>query len=351
MSKYLIVLGHGYDRNGRFDPGAHGNGTNEGEFLNEVLYPQLKKYATSEIDFYKENMFANRDAQNVSGYDEVIELHLDAAAASVKGGHVIIHTNKQADALDRRLGAVIENHFGLRGGRMFDKRNNLLNLNVFQSRGISFRMLELGFITNRENMDYFRANVEQVAKDLIAAILNKEPAKQVSKPSSGSTAKPQPSTSGGFASLSQREKNQEMRVAVEEQGISFAQAQRLLIAVGEQLPRFGADGHPGSETGAAFEAFQIRAGISNGSGRNFGRPGPQTIRSLRERVQYRGVLRPQRSGFTVSEYVRQVQRVAGVTADGKYGPQTAAAVRKLQSDLGVGVDGIFGPVTFRACFY
>lgn len=62
------------------------------------------------------------------------------------------------------------------------------------------------------------------------------------------------------------------------------------------------------------------------------------------------------SGATGSSAVADVQRWAGSTSDGVYGPNTKAAlVRKLQGELnaqygaGLAVDGIFGPKTKAAC--
>lgn len=175
MGKSLFAIGHGTSRSGDYDPGAHGNGTTEAAFLRGSFLSSLKKYAKGHaIDFYEQNMYANKDAKKITGYGDVIELHLDAASAAARGGHVIIHEKYQPDAMDKRLGKVIQDHFGLRGGKMFDGRDNLYNLNVFADRGVSYRLLELGFITNKSNMDHFKANYDQIARELIEAIINKK---------------------------------------------------------------------------------------------------------------------------------------------------------------------------------
>ncbi|AJD92017.1 hypothetical protein JMA_27000 [Jeotgalibacillus malaysiensis] len=195
MGKKLIVLGHGYDRNGNFDPGATGNGTSEHEWLNGVFLASLRKYADGhDIDFYTQNMFANRDANTVTGYDDIIELHLDAASAAAKGGHVIIYHKYSPDAMDHRLGNMIANHFGLRGGKMFHGRDNLYNLNTFAKRRLSYRLLELGFITNKENMDYFKKHYDVIARDLISAVVNQRIETDEGKGSSVEEKTPVPST-------------------------------------------------------------------------------------------------------------------------------------------------------------
>lgn len=170
----LIALGHGRDHKGNFDPGASGNGTNEASWLRGQFLTSLKKYAKGQkIEFYESNMFANRDAEKIKVYDDVVELHLDAASPTAKGGHVIIYGSYKPDDMDKRLGEVVKSHFGLRGGKMFHNRTDLLNLNVFAKRKISYRLLELGFITNKENMDHFKRNLDRIAKDLIEAIVNR----------------------------------------------------------------------------------------------------------------------------------------------------------------------------------
>lgn len=42
------------------------------------------------------------------------------------------------------------------------------------------------------------------------------------------------------------------------------------------------------------------------------------------------------------------QKIIGVTADGKFGPQTKAATQKWQADHGLTADGIVGPQTWGA---
>ncbi len=172
----LIVLGHGKSKAGVYDPGATGNGTTEAEWLRGDFLTSLKKYATQVggIDFYETNMFADRTASTITGYTEVTELHLDAAASSASGGHVIIKTGFSPDATDEAIRNVVKNNFGLvpytQSASGFSYRDDLLNLNVFATRGIGYRLAELCFITNSKDMDYFKANYDKVARELIEAI-------------------------------------------------------------------------------------------------------------------------------------------------------------------------------------
>ncbi|GAK05652.1 hypothetical protein JCM19037_4171 [Geomicrobium sp. JCM 19037] len=63
-------------------------------------------------------------------------------------------------------------------------------------------------------------------------------------------------------------------------GQEVRELQDKLIAVGESLPRFGADGHFGDETLLAVQSFQRKHGISSPSGRFYGVPGPATQEKL-----------------------------------------------------------------------
>lgn len=172
----LIVLGHGKSKASAYDPGANGNGTTEAEWLRGAFLTSLKKYAAQVggIDFYETNMFADRTASTITGYTDVTELHLDAAVSSASGGHVIVKNGFSPDATDEAIRNVVKNNFGLvpytQSASGFSYRNDLLNLNVFATRGIGYRLVELCFITNSKNMDYFKVNYDKVARELIEAI-------------------------------------------------------------------------------------------------------------------------------------------------------------------------------------
>lgn len=172
----LIVLGHGKSKAGAYDPGANGNGTTEAEWLRGAFLTSLKKYASQVggIDFYETNMFADRTASTIGGYTDVTELHLDAAASSASGGHVIVKNGFSPDATDEAIRNVVKNNFGLvpytQSSSGFSYRDDLLNLNVFATRGIGYRLVELCFITNSKDMDYFKINYDKVASELIEAI-------------------------------------------------------------------------------------------------------------------------------------------------------------------------------------
>lgn len=49
-------------------------------------------------------------------------------------------------------------------------------------------------------------------------------------------------------------------------------------------------------------------------------------------------------------YVIAIQRILGITQDGKFGSETDSSVRKYQKKLGLKVDGIVGKDTWRSLF-
>ena len=178
MSKILLVAGHGAG-----DPGAVGGGINERDTM-RALAREIKALIPDVVDVYDTSRDMFQDTNRGGGmsstsYKEVIELHMDASKnTSVKGGHAIIYISYQPDNLDKRLVKAIDECFGivpyLRPSGI-SKRNNLLNLNVAAKRGISYRLLELGFITNADNRKAVTGEQLKVtARKLAEAIINRK---------------------------------------------------------------------------------------------------------------------------------------------------------------------------------
>lgn len=178
MSKILLVAGHGAG-----DPGAVGGGINERDTM-RVLAREIKALIPDVVDIYDTSRDMFQDTNRGGGmsstsYKEVIELHMDASKNElVKGGHAIIYISYNPDDLDKRLVKTIDECFGivpyLRPSGI-SKRNNLLNLNVAAKRGISYRLLELGFITNADNRKAVTGEQLKVtARKLAEAITNEK---------------------------------------------------------------------------------------------------------------------------------------------------------------------------------
>ncbi|WP_241153397.1 N-acetylmuramoyl-L-alanine amidase [Enterococcus mediterraneensis] len=203
MAEHLIVYGHGQG-----DPGAGGNGYQEATFTRNILGPHLEKYAKqlkkNKVKFYDKSLDMYQQTQTGKGaYSvstktaSVTELHLDAASSSATGGHVIISSSFSPDKYDVAIAAVIGKYVGWWGSvkntKGINKRSDLLNLNVFAKRGISYRLVELGFITNKNDVDKLVKNIDAVAKDLIEAITGEKISGTASKPAAAKpVAKPKP---------------------------------------------------------------------------------------------------------------------------------------------------------------
>lgn len=187
--KVALVPGHGYA-----DPGAVGNGTNERDFIRKNIVPNVAKYLRSAghdvylyggskmvQDMYQDTAYGQR-LGNKKDYglywlkrnqnpDVVVEFHLDAAGESASGGHVIISNKFNADTIDTGIQSVIKSNLGqIRG---VTPRNDLLNVNVSAELNVNYRLAELGFITNKNDMDYIKKNTDKYCRDIAGAIHGK----------------------------------------------------------------------------------------------------------------------------------------------------------------------------------
>ncbi|WP_239733147.1 N-acetylmuramoyl-L-alanine amidase [Mammaliicoccus sp. J-M41] len=183
--KFVLVAGHGYN-----DPGAVGNGTNERDFIRKNIIDNVAKYLRSaghtvtlydkKQDMYQDTAYGyNRgDTKKYGLYwvknklkpNAVIEFHLDAAGASASGGHVIKNAYS-ADNIDKGLQKALEDTVGTIRG--ITTRNDLLNVNVAYSQNINYRLVELGFITSKKDMDYIKKNLQAFTKRIAEGIHGK----------------------------------------------------------------------------------------------------------------------------------------------------------------------------------
>jgi len=183
--KHMIVAGHGWNGTA-YDNGAYNSSLKLGEhqFVTRELWPYLKKYAAklnkNEIIFYDtgKNMYAETKkgggAYSVSTeVASVTELHLDSGSSTATGGHVIVRPGNRTSQ-NLALVSMLRNNVGVWAGvsstEGLSYRTGLLNCNVFAGRGINYRLIELGFISNSSDVSKLRRNLDRVAKEMIIAI-------------------------------------------------------------------------------------------------------------------------------------------------------------------------------------
>lgn len=188
---HLVIAGHGKRRNGSYDSGATGF-IKEGEnkFVKNTLFPAMKKY----VDGKDKVVFF--DAYNVYSYGNIVslarkygsdvmvtEVHFDASKdESDTGGHVIVYDGFKPDSLDLRLRNAINKNVGVRythkGHRGIKGRSNLANVNRTAKSGVNYRLIELGFGTNKHDSDVMKKQTDKYAKDLVGALLGKSVGKK-----------------------------------------------------------------------------------------------------------------------------------------------------------------------------
>ena len=196
MATKLVIAGHGELLPG-FDPGAIGFvKMGEHKYYEDVFFPAVRKYLPdnsgvvlfSDYDVYDEGNLVQL-ARKYGKDTQVIEMHFDASdSESANGGHVIVHVAYEPDALDLKLRDWIKKHIGVRyshkGQAGISGRSELRNCNLAKAGNVNYRLIELGFGTNRKDADIMLTTADALAKDFVLAICGsiKQPAKPKPKP-------------------------------------------------------------------------------------------------------------------------------------------------------------------------
>ena len=180
---HLFIAGHGKQKDGSFDPGASGYiKKGEHKYVKEDLFPAMKKYVPKgeKVIFFsdhKVNSYGDLVAlAKKYNAKTVTEVHFDAhtLGSSARGGHVIVHSNFKPDKVDLALRDAIKKMVGVRyshkGHEGISGRNNLYNVNVAAQNGVNYRLIELGFGTNKTDADIMVKKVDEYAKELIKAV-------------------------------------------------------------------------------------------------------------------------------------------------------------------------------------
>lgn len=190
MDKLYVVCGHGAG-----DPGACGNGYQEAERV-RVLGARIKALGGDNVilgdtsrNFYADNGISKL---NISKDCQIIELHMDSAAASARGAHVIIYGGFSADAYDKALAKFLSGMFPGRANTIVG-RNDLANPARAAAKGYGYRLVECGFISNATDVSIFNANIDNIAKGILECFGIKASGNTAPKP----TPEPTPTPSTG----------------------------------------------------------------------------------------------------------------------------------------------------------
>src|SRR5699024_6046852 len=202
---HLLIAGHGKQKNGGFDPGATGLiPKGEHRYMKEDLFPAMKKFLPKNhnlVFFDEYNVYSYGNIVSLAkkyNASQVTEIHFDAAGSTATGGHVIIHSSYSPDKMDVALSDKIKSMVGTiyshKGHAGVSGRNNLANVNRTANAGITYRLVELGFGTNKDNAKVLTEDVETYAKKLVKTLTgttnDKKPSASKPKPSK---PKPKPS--------------------------------------------------------------------------------------------------------------------------------------------------------------
>lgn len=169
MAHIFVIAGHGAG-----DPGACGNGYQEAERV-RALASRIAAFGGSNVTVgdTNRNFYADNGITNLSIPKDwqIIELHMDSAAASARGGHVIIKSGFTADAYDNALanlvGSILPGRSNLIVGR-----SDLANPNRAARKGYGYRLVEFGFISNTTDVSIFNSRMDDIAKGIVEAFQN-----------------------------------------------------------------------------------------------------------------------------------------------------------------------------------
>src|SRR5699024_3681899 len=83
----------------------------------------------------------------------------------------VIKNAYAADNIDKGIQKALEDTIGTIRG--ITTRNDLLNVNVAYNQNINYRLVELGFITSKKDMDYIKNNLQDFTKRIAEGIHGK----------------------------------------------------------------------------------------------------------------------------------------------------------------------------------
>ena len=164
MAHLYYIAGHGDG-----DPGAVGNGYQEAERV-RALASALKSAGGDQVTILdtNRNWYADGGINNLSIPKDacLLEGHMDSGVSTARGGHVIIKGGYQADEYDVALANMLSEILPGRAD-MIVGRSDLANPRRAAARGINYRLVEFGFITNATDVEIFCKNINEIAAEVV----------------------------------------------------------------------------------------------------------------------------------------------------------------------------------------
>lgn len=166
MAHVFLICGHGAG-----DSGAVGNGYQEQERVRtlgariKALGGDYVTLADTSKNWYKT---AGINTLTIPKDWQILELHMDSGAASARGGHVIIKKGYTADKYDNALAKMLKEILPGRSNVIVG-RSDLANVNRAAAKGYGYRLVEFGFISNKNDVKIFNSRIDDIAEGVLEA--------------------------------------------------------------------------------------------------------------------------------------------------------------------------------------
>ena len=168
--KILLIAGHG-----AVDPGAcssYGIEADEARSVVNGLVNQFKNYDVS-VDVYPTNRNAYSDVCNgcvavgFGNYDYVFEVHFNSASGNAYGTEIWVTPDESGTSIEQDIvNRVAKCGFTNRGV----KSEYFAVITAAKNCGTSSALMEVCFISNKNDMTTFRANYSQICRGIVDAI-------------------------------------------------------------------------------------------------------------------------------------------------------------------------------------
>ena len=169
--KILLIAGHG----GK-DPGAcssYGTEATETRRVVNQLKANLLCYNNVSVDVYNTSRDCYTDCGNgtlqvsFSNYSYVFEVHFNSATAAAKGTEIYVTRSESGTTVEQ---AVVNKIAALGFTNRGVKRSNFRVISRAKSAGVSSALLEVCFISNKDDMSRYNSKFQQVCDAISSGI-------------------------------------------------------------------------------------------------------------------------------------------------------------------------------------